>query len=42
LGADERCQTSGGQLIVEDIYEYSAVQMFRADADVAFPEQSHP
>ena len=35
-------QTSGGQLVVEDVYEYSGFQMFQADAEVKFPEQSHP
>jgi hypothetical protein len=35
-------QTSGGVLVVEDVYKYSAFRMFQADSDITFPEQSHP
>ena len=33
-------QTSGGQLVVEDVYEYSDFRMFQSDTDIKFIEES--
>jgi hypothetical protein len=37
-----RRQTSGGQLVVEDVYEYSDVRMFQADSEVKFAGEEAP
>lgn len=37
-----RRQTSGGQLVVEDVYEYSDIRMFQSDSEVKFAGEEAP